>query len=84
MYVSMYLCIYVCIYVSMYVNVAPRLVLGGPQKKQMESLSSVRQDVPSRAALKYNSSASSSYFSRSWLVPEGPNSMLGPSPQAMA
>ena len=51
----------------------------------MGSLFNVRQDVTSRAAFKCNRrSMSSSYLGMSWLVPEGPNSTLGPSPQAIA
>ena len=61
-------------------NVAPCLVLGGG--KQMGSLSSVRQDMTSRAAYECNRhSTSSSHLSMSWLVPDNPNSMLEPSPR---
>ena len=67
-------------------NLSPCLVQGPPSPpKQMGSLFNVRQDITRRAACKFNgSSMSSSYLSMSWLVPEGPNSMLGPSPQAIA
>ena len=52
----------------------------------MGYLFNMRQDVPSRAAFKYNrhSMGFSSYLSSIELVPEGPNSMLGPSPRAIA
>ena len=53
--------------------------VGGPPlpPKQMGSLFDVRQDMTSRDADTYNRSSTSS-------VPEGPNSMLAPSPQAIA
>ena len=61
--------------------------VGGPPSppNKWGTLFNIRQDVPSRAAWNNNrTSTSSSYLSTSWLVPEGPNSMLGPSPQAIA
>ena len=57
-------------------NVAPCSVSAPPQTNGV--------DITSRAAYMFNrSSISSSYVSMSWLVPEGPNSMLGPSPRRL-
>ena len=70
-----------CNYLDLQNDVAPCLVLGASPPQQMESLFSVRQDMTSRAASKYNrTSTSSSYFSMGWLVPATSNSMLGPLP----